>query len=134
MTARAGGPHALFRVTSMPTTTSSSTPSAATIDASLDAPHLAALEREWAALRDDPVRRAAPAALAATVAPLAKRVVAHRARLFDANAVLQAEAPRDDDPATVARIESNGLAIKSCTTMLTEMSEVLGRASVPSTG
>lgn len=111
----------------------SSTAPDATIERSLDASHLAALHAEWTRLRDDPAKRGTPELLA-VVKPLAKRVVAHRARLFDANARLQAEAPADDDAASSAQIEANGLAIKACTTMLTEMSEVLGRASVPSEG
>jgi hypothetical protein len=99
------------------------------LDASLDSPTLHALLREWDGLRtapatDDP-------AFVQSVKTLAKRVVAHRAQLFATNARLLADAPRDDDPATLEQTESNQLAIKACTNMLTEMTAALGRASIP---
>jgi hypothetical protein len=87
------------------------------LDGSDDAPALAALAAEWNALRDG-----APAP--AAVEPLARRVAAHRGRLFLANATLQVDAPPGSAPA--ARLEANQTAIKRCTVMLGEMGVVLG--------
>jgi thioesterase domain-containing protein len=101
----------------------------ASLDASLDAPALHHLAREWDALRDAP--HCDDTGYVRTVRALAERVVAHRARLFQRNAALLADAP-DDDPTTLAQTESNQLAIKRCTTMLAEMAGVLGWTALPS--
>jgi hypothetical protein len=61
---------------------------------------------------------------------LAQRVDAHRATLFEKNARLQADAPRDDDPAMIARTDANQDAIKACTTMLNEINAALGVTSI----
>ena len=96
------------------------------IESSLEYAQLSALLAEWDALKSKGREQER------AVGDLAKRIVRHRSKLFDANATLLAEAPADDDPATLRQTESNQWAIKACTNALTEMTGVLGRASIPS--
>ena len=94
---------------------------------SLDAATLDALLAQWHALHDDAASPARDTAIKA----LAHRFVTHRAALFAANARLQADAPRDDDPAMIAQTAANQAAIKACTNALAEMVGLLGHASIP---
>lgn len=89
-----------------------------------DATFLGAMLTEWTALRGNRGARDA-------IRALAGRLVAHRARLFAANAKLQADAPTDDDAAAIARIGANQSAVKDCTNALGEMVALLGHASIP---
>jgi hypothetical protein len=98
-----------------------------TFSTSLDAPALATLLDEWLALQATPVSPARNQAIKS----LAHRFVAHRAKLFVANAQLQADAPSDDDAAMVAQIAANQNAIKACTNALSEMVALLGHAEIP---
>ncbi len=94
---------------------------------SLDASSLRALLTEWTTLNGQSPTTDRDASIKA----LAHKLVAHRARLFAANAKLQADAPSDDDAATIGQMDANQLGIKACTNALTEMVAVLGHASIP---
>jgi hypothetical protein len=96
---------------------------------SLDAHSLRALLARWEALRD--AASTAERHTASQIEQLAREIVEHRNRLFAANAKLQADAPDDDHAPTVAQLASNQLAIKACTTALTEMVGALGHQSIP---
>jgi hypothetical protein len=100
-----------------------SRPMKAPID-SLDAAALDALQDAWRGLAG-PAR---PDGWEPAVKALAGRFVAHRARLFAANAALQAEAT-PDDAAMVAATDANQEAIKRCTIALGEMNAALGRGA-----
>jgi hypothetical protein len=98
-------------------------------DDSLDAASLRALLVRWEALRD--AASTAESTTATSIKHLAREIVDHRNRLFVANAKLQADAPDDEHPPTVAQLASNQLAIKACTNALTEMVAALGHQSIP---
>ncbi len=89
-----------------------------------DAASLPGMLAAWTALRSAPDGRDA-------ITALAVRLVAHRTRLFEANARLQADAPADDDPSVVAQVATNQAGIKACTNALSEMVALLGHASIP---
>ncbi len=91
------------------------------VAASDEAPQLAALLAEWLWMRgaEDTSREA--------LETLAWRVDSHRAELHAASARIQAERP-PSDRASEVRIESNQLAIKACTTVLSEMTERAGHS------
>jgi hypothetical protein len=91
------------------------------IERSLDASTLQALESRWDALRG----RAAPTVSDALRA-IEAEIEAHRARLFVENATLQADGADGAHAAEASeRIESNQLAIKRCTVALAELREAL---------
>lgn len=87
------------------------------IDHSLDAAELRALEARWAAARS---RARDEAELRA----IEQGYEAHRARLFLENATLQADG-LSEQPAGSARLESNQRAIKASTVALAEVRELL---------
>ena len=94
------------------------------LDQSLGAPELHVLELQWQTLLASVHRDGGD------VRRLVRRVMEHRHKLFEANANTQATTDYDD-PAAVEAIESNALAIKRCTTLLSAMTLALGRASLP---
>lgn len=94
------------------------------VEQSLGAQELHALESQWQTLLASAQRDGGD------VRRLVRRVMEHRHKLFEANANAHAKSDYDD-PAAVEAIESNALAIKHCTTLLSDMNMALGRASIP---
>lgn len=87
------------------------------IDHSLDAAELRALEARWTAARGK-------ARDEAELRAIERGYEAHRARLFLENATLQADGA-SEQPEGSARLESNQHAIKASTVALAEVREML---------
>lgn len=97
---------------------------------SLDAAALEALRVGWLALRDGRGNDRSAATFRDAAHRLAARVVAHRARLFEAIAALNV-ADDADTAEGEARYEAHRDAVKLCTGLLGEMSAALGLTSLP---